>query len=58
MKQPKMAERYSEEDMRRRTEAALRAAFSSPHKTYEESKVGKRKGKPGKGLSKKPSGRK
>jgi len=53
-----MAERYSEEDTRRRTEAALRAAFSSPHKTYEESKVGKRKGKPGKGLSKKPSGRK
>jgi hypothetical protein len=34
---------YSKREAEQRTEAALRAAFSAPHKTYEESKVGKRK---------------
>jgi hypothetical protein len=34
---------YSEQETQRRAEAALRAAFNAPHKTYEESKIGKRK---------------
>jgi hypothetical protein len=34
---------YSEAEATKRTEAALRAAFTAPHKTYEESKLGKRK---------------
>jgi hypothetical protein len=37
---------YSAEQIERRTERALRAAFNTPHKTYEESKVGNRKRKP------------
>jgi len=41
-------EKFSTSEAQRRTEAALRAAFHSPHKTYEESKVGKRKTTPGK----------
>jgi hypothetical protein len=36
-------EQFSEQQATRRTEAALRAAFRMPHKTYEESKLGKRK---------------
>jgi hypothetical protein len=35
-------EQYAEDEAQRRVEKALRAAFSTPHKTYEESKVGKR----------------
>jgi len=34
---------YGEQEVRRRAEAALRPAVSTPHKTYEESKLGKRK---------------
>jgi hypothetical protein len=34
---------FTSAEVRRRTEAALRAAFNSPHKTYEESKVGKKR---------------
>jgi hypothetical protein len=34
---------FSASESAQRTEAALRAAFNSPHKTYEESKIGKRK---------------
>lgn len=34
-------ETYDRKEANRRTETALRAAFSAPHKTYEESKVGK-----------------
>jgi hypothetical protein len=37
---------YSEREAQERAETALRAAFSTPHKTYEKSKVGKRKPKP------------
>jgi hypothetical protein len=37
---------YSEEEGLRRSETALRAAFNTPHKTYEESKIRKRKPKP------------
>jgi hypothetical protein len=37
---------YSDTEAQRRTETALRAAFNTPHKTYEESKIGKRKRKP------------
>lgn len=36
-------EKFTEQETQRRTEAALRAAFTTPHKTYEESKLGKRK---------------
>jgi hypothetical protein len=36
---------YGDEEGRRRTETALRAAFKTPHKTYEESKVGKPRAK-------------
>ena len=36
-------EKYTEEEARERTETALRAAFRTPHKTYDESKVGKAK---------------
>jgi hypothetical protein len=39
-------DQYSKDETQRRTEAALRAAFNRPHKTYEESKVGKRRAKP------------
>ncbi len=45
---------YSEQEARQRTETALRAAFSTPHKTYEESKIGKRRT----AASKSPSRRK
>lgn len=34
---------YNDAEAQRRTEAALKAAFNTPHKTYEESKVGKPK---------------
>ncbi len=34
-------DRYTEKETQRRAEAALRAAFKTPHKTYEESKIGK-----------------
>jgi hypothetical protein len=37
---------YEADEAQRRTERALRAAFNTPHKTYEESKVGNRKHKP------------
>jgi len=39
-------DRFSDKEARQRTETALRAAFQAPHKTYEEFKIGKRKGKP------------
>jgi len=39
----KVDEKYSAREAKDRTEAALRAAFKTPHKSYEESKVGKRK---------------
>jgi hypothetical protein len=39
----KADEKYSDDEAQRRAEKALRAAFSTPHRTYEESKVGKRK---------------
>jgi len=39
-------EQFSDQEIARRTEAALRAAFNTPHKTYEESKIGKRRAKP------------
>jgi hypothetical protein len=45
MGRAKSDERYTEQEAQRRTEAALRAAFSTPHKTYEESKLGKPRGK-------------
>ncbi len=38
-------EKFSETEAVRRTETALRAAFATPHKTYEESKIGKRRAK-------------
>jgi hypothetical protein len=38
-------ERYSDQEVQRRTEKALRAAFNTPHKTYEESKIGKPRAK-------------
>jgi hypothetical protein len=41
----KFEDAYGEEEAQRRTETALRAAFSTPHRTYEESKVGKRRHK-------------
>lgn len=47
----KEPERYEADEARRRTEAALRAAFQTPHKTYEESKIGKRKRRATKSLS-------
>jgi hypothetical protein len=54
-------DRYSDQEATRRTESALRAAFSAPHKTYEESKIGKRKARqpasPGKRKPVKKSGR-
>jgi hypothetical protein len=37
---------YGADEADRRTERALRAAFNTPHKTYEESKIRKRKPKP------------
>ena len=44
----KVDDNYSDQETARRTEAALRAAFKSPHKTYEELKVGKPRAKPSK----------
>jgi hypothetical protein len=43
MARPRDDEKFSNAEAARRTEAALRAAFATPHKTYEESKIGKRK---------------
>ena len=37
-------EKFSDAEASRRVETALRAAFNSPHKTYEQSKVGKKRG--------------
>ena len=37
-------EKFSDQEATRRAEKALRAAFSTPHKTYEESKVGEEAG--------------
>jgi hypothetical protein len=37
-------DQFSGAETARRTEAALRAAFQTPHKTYEETKVGKKRG--------------
>jgi hypothetical protein len=37
-------EKFSDREAAQRTEAALRAAFSTPHKTYEQSKLGKKRG--------------
>ena len=37
-------EKFSDQEATRRAEKALRAAFSTPHKTYEELKVGKKRG--------------
>jgi hypothetical protein len=34
-------DQYSEQEAQRRTEAALRAAFSAPHKPQSEMKLGK-----------------
>jgi hypothetical protein len=34
---------YGDQEAAHRVERALRAAFKSPHKTYEQSKVGNRK---------------
>jgi hypothetical protein len=36
----KSDEQYSEQEAQRRTEAALRAAFSAPHKPQSEMKLG------------------
>ncbi len=36
-------QKFGDAEAAQRTEAALRAAFKSPHKTYEESKIGKPK---------------
>jgi hypothetical protein len=36
-------DRYSDQETQRRTEAALRAAFSKPPKPQSEMKLGKRK---------------
>jgi hypothetical protein len=46
-------EKFSDAESTRRTETALRAAFNAPHKTYEESKIGKRKAKPSKSPARK-----
>jgi hypothetical protein len=46
MAHPRDDEKFSNAEAARRTEAALRAAFATPHKTYEESKIGKRRAKP------------
>jgi hypothetical protein len=37
---------YSAKETEQRAETALRAAFNAPHKTYDESKIGKRRAKP------------
>jgi hypothetical protein len=39
-------EKFSDAEAARRVETALRAAFNAPHKTYKESKIGKRKALP------------
>jgi len=41
-RKPREGGDFSDAEAQRRTETALRAAFATPHKTYEESKVGKR----------------
>ena len=41
-------EAFSEQETQRRTEAALRAAFSAPHKPQSEMKLGKAKASRGK----------
>jgi hypothetical protein len=46
------SEQYSKKETARRLEAIMRGAFSGPPKTYEESKLGKPKGKPSKSLGK------
>jgi len=38
-------DQYDQQETQRRAETALRAAFNSPHKTYEESKLGKPRAK-------------
>lgn len=38
-------DRYTDEETRRRAEAALRAAFKAPHKPQSEMKLGKPTGK-------------
>lgn len=43
---------YSEQETRRRAEAALRAAFSLPPKPQSEMKLGKPRGKPSKSPAK------
>lgn len=55
-------EKFSDQEATRRVEKALRAAFSAPHKTYEELKVGKRRrnlasGKSGKETKSKTEGK-
>jgi len=54
----KVNEKYNAQEAKDRTEAALRAAFNAPHKTYEESKLGKRKAPPSKNLSRSKKGQK
>jgi hypothetical protein len=49
---PGSKDEYSEQEAQRRTEAALRAAFSAPHKPQSEMKLGKRKSKPKKSSAK------
>ncbi len=36
-------EQYDDKEAQSRTETALRAAFATPHKTYKETKLGKRR---------------
>jgi hypothetical protein len=43
---------YTEEEARRRTEAALRAAFNAPAKPQSEMKLGKSRGKSSKSPNK------
>jgi hypothetical protein len=51
----KPTEDYSEEEAQRRFMASLKAAVNTPHKTYEESKVRKRKPPAGKSPSRRKS---
>jgi hypothetical protein len=46
MDDKKSDDQYSEQEAQRRTEAALRAAFTAPHKPQSEMKLGKSKAKP------------
>jgi hypothetical protein len=48
-------EHYSEQETRRRVEATLRAAFSTPAKPQSEMKLGKPRGKPKKSPTKQKS---